>query len=674
MVPAPAVAYIDTIVTAQKLREIARGGRGANRHDRIAATMLHRSPTIHEADAHEVRCLLEELVAGTLARMREAGLDPEQHASTNRPRMSARERRNVSALAALLTYSSIAALHEGKRESARDCAKSALAWSCFADDHAQQAFAWMALAEAHQGIGEHGKEEEFTIEAVAAARRSEMPLVLAEALGAHASLLIVQMRLDEAEVITEEALALVTTWPDGDRERRVHATIMLNKARITLNRTQHAEGIRILRSVLEWVDPEVDPHSRATLLAHLGSVYLRLEQFRASIECQHEVVRLGTAMGSMTVTAWGYFRLAEAHIRLREFEQAEEMLDRADESHPPSSTGLTLIILAKRAQMYCEIERYDQALRLCDRVLESVSADHAPDLSMFVLALMATIETRKGRSAEAEGYLRRAIEVAEAQFPARLPTLTIQLATLIAESDRGDEALRMLDTIPPDSALAKVEQAAATRVRARVAESAGDLAGALRLEREAAGIEREFLEERFDQQLLNARIAAETDLLERDADAERQRRQRVERELAEVVVELGERNRLVERLEQRLVTAIQSAGGDGDATADKLLRETLEDLRTQSDGKDIAMRYIAASDAAFYRALRERFPGLTPKQERLCALIGLGLSPKQIEAAMGIGAEGLKAQRKRLRKRIGLAPTDRLEPVFVDLLADAGRR
>ena len=63
-------------------------------------------------------------------------------------------------------------------------------------------------------------------------------------------------------------------------------------------------------------------------------------------------------------------------------------------------------------------------------------------------------------------------------------------------------------------------------------------------------------------------------------------------------------------------------------------------------------------------SLRASYPDLTPKQERLCGLIRAGLSSREISTLMDLEAEGLKAQRKRLRKRLNLQPDERLEMVL----------
>ena len=135
-------------------------------------------------------------------------------------------------------------------------------------------------------------------------------------------------------------------------------------------------------------------------------------------------------------------------------------------------------------------------------------------------------------------------------------------------------------------------------------------------------------------------------------------------ELAEAVVSLGDRNRLVETVERKLRGALEGMEGEREKSVINVVRETLKELRPSSDIHESARHYLAGIDAEFYQRLRASYPDLTPKQERLCGLIRAGLSSREISTLMDLEAEGLKAQRKRLRKRLNLQPDERLEMVL----------
>ncbi len=94
------------------------------------------------------------------------------------------------------------------------------------------------------------------------------------------------------------------------------------------------------------------------------------------------------------------------------------------------------------------------------------------------------------------------------------------------------------------------------------------------------------------------------------------------------------------------------------------MRETLTELRSQTPSGGSPLRYLSGVDEDFYRRLRDICPGLTSKQERLCGLLRAGLSSKDIATLLDLGAEGLKAQRKRLRKKLNLHPDEGLESIL----------
>ncbi len=62
----------------------------------------------------------------------------------------------------------------------------------------------------------------------------------------------------------------------------------------------------------------------------------------------------------------------------------------------------------------------------------------------------------------------------------------------------------------------------------------------------------------------------------------------------------------------------------------------------------------------FYRIVKERYPTLTPKEERLCALLYLGLSTKEIASLTWREIRSVESSRNRLRKKLQLELNDDL--------------
>ena len=62
----------------------------------------------------------------------------------------------------------------------------------------------------------------------------------------------------------------------------------------------------------------------------------------------------------------------------------------------------------------------------------------------------------------------------------------------------------------------------------------------------------------------------------------------------------------------------------------------------------------------FFRKLKERYPSLTPTDLKLCTLLRLNYSSKEIAGMMHISIRGVEAARYRLRKKLNLSETENL--------------
>lgn len=69
----------------------------------------------------------------------------------------------------------------------------------------------------------------------------------------------------------------------------------------------------------------------------------------------------------------------------------------------------------------------------------------------------------------------------------------------------------------------------------------------------------------------------------------------------------------------------------------------------------------------FYKTLSEKFPELTRRDHRLCALIKLNFSSKEISSLLGISSESVNTSRYRLRKKMGLKKEDALSETIAKL-------
>ena len=86
---------------------------------------------------------------------------------------------------------------------------------------------------------------------------------------------------------------------------------------------------------------------------------------------------------------------------------------------------------------------------------------------------------------------------------------------------------------------------------------------------------------------------------------------------------------------------------------EKIVREIDSTLRLQEDWKQFEYHFDKVH-GDFLNRLRENFLDLTPNEQKLCALLRLNLSTKEISNLMSISLRGVEIARYRLRKKLGL--------------------
>ena len=95
------------------------------------------------------------------------------------------------------------------------------------------------------------------------------------------------------------------------------------------------------------------------------------------------------------------------------------------------------------------------------------------------------------------------------------------------------------------------------------------------------------------------------------------------------------------------------------------LRQDKEEVAYQ-DWQEFNARFISVNKS-FYTTLNERYPALTYKDHKLCALIKLNFSSKEISLLLGISMESVNTARYRLRKKMGLNKDEDLSDIILKI-------
>lgn len=136
-------------------------------------------------------------------------------------------------------------------------------------------------------------------------------------------------------------------------------------------------------------------------------------------------------------------------------------------------------------------------------------------------------------------------------------------------------------------------------------------------------------------------------------------------ELTNFALHLGEKTKFLEALKKELKNIKQLDEEDRDARLKELMFNVQQNLQVQKELDEFQKTMHDVSEG-FAKKLKTRFPNLTKNEERLCTMLKLNLSSKEIAAINNSTIRAIEMGRYRLRKKLGLAQ----EQNIVDFLQE----
>lgn len=124
------------------------------------------------------------------------------------------------------------------------------------------------------------------------------------------------------------------------------------------------------------------------------------------------------------------------------------------------------------------------------------------------------------------------------------------------------------------------------------------------------------------------------------------------KELTAYTVNFIRKNELIEELKEKIIS-LKNTSHQPQTELNTLLNLVQQNTSIDRDWDDFK-RTFENVHHNFFGNLLNRYPDLTPAELRLCALICLNLSAKEMASLMGISPDSVKTARYRLRKKFGL--------------------
>ncbi|GGG16053.1 hypothetical protein GCM10011344_15730 [Dokdonia pacifica] len=132
------------------------------------------------------------------------------------------------------------------------------------------------------------------------------------------------------------------------------------------------------------------------------------------------------------------------------------------------------------------------------------------------------------------------------------------------------------------------------------------------------------------------------------------------KELTTHTLHLAKKNEILAELKGK----VEQLQGGCDTRA--IINKINFDLKDEENWSTF-VQYFEQVHTDFSKTVQEKYPGVTPNELRLMALLKMNLTSKEIANMLNISAEGVKKARQRLRKKLEIQPNESLEALVVSL-------
>jgi tetratricopeptide (TPR) repeat protein len=164
---------------------------------------------------------------------------------------------------------------------------------------------------------------------------------------------------------------------------------------------------------------------------------------------------------------------------------------------------------------------------------------------------------------------------------------------------------------------------------------------------------------------LRSKHKTEKQMIRRNKELEIQKAEELlelkNKELAASALQLVEKEEFLRELKLKL----KSSGENVKSSEIKQVIRSIS-VNNQNNWEEFKLRFTAVNEK-FYNKITNEYPNLTQADQRICALIKLNFSSKEMARLLGISVESVHTTRYRLRKKIGLPRSANLEDFIAAL-------
>lgn len=439
-------------------------------------------------------------------------------------------------------------------------------------------------------------------------------------------------------------------------------------------RGSYDRGLEYLLDGLSIYRNKSDTLGEANCLMNIGLIYADRSDDDLALEYYFEALRLFEIVNATNRSATTYVKLATIFIRQKDFSAAYDFLKRAEYIHGSDNFlyGMSEI-LNRYGLLKTATEEYDSAALYLNHSLEVSEKIQDIDGVTRNYINLADVSLLTNKKEDAEDYLNKALiagrKVQSHKFLKEIYDRLQQIAREKGNLEKAiiyyDQYVQQKDSIFNEQTLNNI-----SRLEAELATA--------EQKRQLKAKENEIviLEQESEIQqtrvlglilllvaivvlavliIRNRQLSAQRkeQLAKQEADEAKQELEFKNRELVSYTVNFVQKNQLFEELMNSVSEMKKLTSDDTRNGLISMERTIKRHLQIDRDWEDFKMRFENLHSGFFDKILAKEST-LTGNDLKLCALVKMNFSIKEISEMMGISTESVKTARYRLKKKLDL--------------------
>jgi tetratricopeptide (TPR) repeat protein/DNA-binding CsgD family transcriptional regulator len=455
------------------------------------------------------------------------------------------------------------------------------------------------------------------------------------------------------------------------------ASLLMSIGYAYMRQGKYVEALDAFRKSLNIPGGNEEEDRHAKTLSDIGDVYTEMGDFVTALDYLHQSLQLRQESGAMTGMGSLLNSIANLYFNTGDFDKAYEFyaqgLGSFREANDAAMEAVVLgnigLIYRVRGDYTTAIDYQQQSLKICRDIGNKESETRA-----FVN--LGDIYEQIGELDTALDYLDQASTLAEAigdrrAYAAALGTIAAihlhkgEVAECIEELEK---ALEVAERTGNRQILYELHQ-----IASQAYEQSDDHANALKHYKIFTETKEEIQGQAKQRKIDEMQMRAEVERAEKEREIVQLKNTQLElevehktRELAGSALHIVQKNEFLSKLTRRIMQVQQAPGESREELLGDLLREVEMSIGSPEDWEALENQFNQIHHD-FIKKLSGQYPGLTPAELKVCSLIKLNLSTKEIARLLCISNRSAENHRYHIRQKLELPADVNLTTFFASI-------